>query len=181
MEIEDAIQLIREGVGTGTGVWADLGAGAGTFTRALAQLLGAGSTIYAVDDDEAAVAALRAWSVAGPTRIIPVQGDFTQPFDLPGLGDAPLDGLLLANALHFVRDPRIVLTHLTQRLRVGGRVVLVEYDRRAASQWVPFPIHASRWAHLATSAGLAQPAVTATRQSAYAGVLYAAVATRLDC
>ena len=178
MEINDAVELIRDAVGERAGVWADLGAGTGTFTRALLQLLGDGSTIYAVDDDDDAIAALRAWAVASRNRIVPVHGDFTRDVELPGLGDAPLDGILLANALHFVRDARSVLTRLTQRLRPGARVVVVEYDRRAPSRWVPYPIDASRWPQLATAAGLVQPAITATRPSNYAGMLYAGVAMR---
>ncbi|HSQ31794.1 MAG TPA: methyltransferase domain-containing protein [Gemmatimonadaceae bacterium] len=179
MEIDDAIALIRDAVGTDSGVWADLGAGAGTFTRALAQTLGAGSTIYAVDADATAVAALHAWAKTSAMRVIPVRADFTRPLDLPGLGDGPLDGVLLANALHFVRDAESALTRLVQRLRVGGRIVVVEYDRRAPSRWVPYPIDVSYWPRLAAAAGLAGAAVTATIPSAYSGVLYAGAARRM--
>jgi len=35
--------------------WCDLGSGRGTFTRALAQLLAPGSTVYAVDFDASAL------------------------------------------------------------------------------------------------------------------------------
>ena len=178
MTTDDAVVLIRDAVGKSSGTWADLGAGTGTFTRALAQTLGAGSTIYAVDDDAAAVAALRAWAAKSLPRVIPVKADFTRDLDLPGLEGAMLDGILLANALHFVRDAKSVLTRLAQRVRAGGRVVVVEYDRRASSRWVPYPIHASQWPQLAESAGLSGAAVTATRPSAYSGVLYAAMATR---
>jgi SAM-dependent methyltransferase len=109
-----------------------------------------------------------------------VHSDFTQPLVLPGLvrGQAQLDGVLLANALHFVRDPERVLARLVEQLRPGGRAIVVEYDRREASQWVPFPIPASRWPRLAESAGLAEPAITATRPSSYSGVLYTGVATQ---
>ena len=178
MEINDAVALIRDAVGDSTGVWADLGAGAGTFTRALAQTLGDGSTIYAVDDDAIAVAALRALASRSQTRIIPVKADFTRSLELPGIGDVPIDGMLLANALHFVRDAPSVLARLAQRVRVGGRVVVVEYDRRSPSRWVPYPIHASQWPKLAAAAGLSEAAITATRPSAYSGVLYAGVATK---
>jgi SAM-dependent methyltransferase len=178
VKLNDAVALIRDAVGNGSGIWADFGAGAGTFTRALAQLLDADSTIYAVDDDANAVAALRQLSATTATRIIPVRADFTRSFELPELGDAPLDGILLANSLHFVRDAESAMTQLAQRLRVGGRVVLVEYDRRARSRWVPYPIDASRWGQLATSAGLTGAAITARRPSAYAGELYAGVAER---
>jgi hypothetical protein len=40
--------------------------------------------------------------------------------------------------LHGVRLP--VVIRLVERLIPGGRVVLVEYDRRAHSRWVPYPI-----------------------------------------
>jgi ubiquinone/menaquinone biosynthesis C-methylase UbiE len=178
MQVNDAVALIREAVGNGTGVWADLGAGTGTFTRALARMIDTASTIYAVDDDVNAIASLRELAATSATRIIPVTADFTRSFELPGLGDGMLDGILLANSLHFVPNADSVLAQLARRVRVRGRVVIVEYDRRAPGRWVPYPIDASRWPQLATSAGLTSAAITATRPSAYAGVLYAGVATR---
>ena len=178
MDVNDAVALIRGAVGNGAGVWADLGAGSGTFTRALARILDAGSTIYAVDDDGKAVAALRGLRATSPTRIIPVRADFTRALEFPGLDANLLDGILLANSLHFVPNNERVLMQLARRVRVGGRVIVVEYDRRAPSRWVPYPIDASRWPQLATSAGLTGAAVTAARPSAYAGMLYVGVATR---
>ena len=167
VEIRDAVSLIRDAVGQETGTWADLGAGTGTFTRALAELLGPGSVIYAVDNDANALASLRSRGATSVNRIIPVKADFTSAaLELPGLGDTLLDGILLANALHFVRDATDVLTRLVRRVRVGARVVVVEYDRRSASRWVPYPIPVSRWPELATSAGLSDAVVVATRPSA---------------
>ena len=175
MDVRDAVSLIRDGVGEGAGVWADLGAGSGTFTRALAELLAPGSVVYAVDNDARALT-LSSW---GGTRIVPVKADFTGPLELPGLGDTLLDGLLLANALHFVRDAGSVFARVVQRVRLGGQVIVVEYDRRDASRWVPYPIPISRLPALAKEAGLSDPTVVARRPSMYSGVLYAAAATRL--
>lgn len=179
MDVNDAVALIGDAVGTNAGVWADLGAGTGTFTRALARLLGAKSTIYAIDHDASSMAALRSLAAKSPVRIIPVRADFTHPLDLPGLGEELLDGILLANSLHFVRDADRVLSELAARVRAGGRVVVVEYDRRERSRWVPYPIDASRWPELAEGAGLSGAVVTATLPSVYAGVLYAGFAMRL--
>jgi predicted RNA methylase len=54
----DAVALIRDAIPQRGGTWADLGAGEGTFTRALVELLGSDSRIYAVDRDASAVAAI---------------------------------------------------------------------------------------------------------------------------
>jgi SAM-dependent methyltransferase len=110
--------------------------------------------------------------------VIPVRADFMQPFELPGGGDGTFDGMLFANALHFAPEPERVLARLARWLRPGGRVVVVEYDRRPASRWVPFPIPAERFPSLAGSAGLSRPFIVATRPSAFGGDLYVAVADR---
>lgn len=172
VQIEDAVALIRSAVEGHEGTWADLGAGRGTFTRALASVLGAGSRIIAVDRDPGAVAEIEQ---IGDPRVTAQLGDFTSAVDLP-----PLDGILLANALHFVKDAAAVLSALTQRLQPAGRVVLVEYDRRAASRWVPFPISIASLNDLAKAAGLSRFRVVESRPSNYEGIIYCAVATALE-
>jgi SAM-dependent methyltransferase len=174
-----AVALIKDAVDGRVGRWADLGAGDGTFTRALAELLGTGSHIFAVDRDPAALGALGRWSARHAPNVVPMEADFTLPLALPALAEAPLDGILLANALHFVRDADAVLAGLVALVRPRGRVVLVEYDRRSASRWVPYPIPVTRLPSLAAAASLSPPIVTATRPSAFAGMLYAAAADRV--
>src|SRR5207237_9801429 len=50
MELHTAIELIKPGITPVQNArWADLGCGQGLFTRALAQIIGKESTIYAVD------------------------------------------------------------------------------------------------------------------------------------
>lgn len=183
MNTGDAVDLIRGAVDVGQArargtVWADLGAGDGAFTRALATLVGSDATIYAVDNDPGAITALERLSIGG-TKIVPVLADLAAPLELPGLGAAQLDGLLCANALHFVQDAEAVLPRLASLVRPGGLVVLVEYDQREASRWVPYPIPVGKLPALAAGAGLTAFAVTATRPSEYSGVLYAAAAQRV--
>lgn len=178
MNTRDAVALIRGAVPRHVGIWADLGAGDGTFTKALARLLGPGSRIYAVDRDARTIAALERWAATAPSDVIPVTADFTEPLVLPGLQGPGLDGMLLANALHFVRRADVVLQRLVETVRPGGRVVIVEYDARTATPWVPYPIPVSRIPALTASAGLSQPVVAATRPSAFGGTIYAAAANR---
>jgi ubiquinone/menaquinone biosynthesis C-methylase UbiE len=175
----EAVALIEGAVRGHEGTWADLGAGDGTFTRALGKLLGPKSRIYAVDREASAVAELERWSASAAENVIPVQADFTGAFELPLLGETLLDGMFLANALHFVRDAGAVLTRLVKLVRPGGRVVLVEYDQREASRWVPHPIPIAHLPALAAAAGISAPTVTATRPSTYRGTLYVAAADRL--
>lgn len=176
MNTTEAVALLREAIPPSSGIWADIGAGDGTFTRALVELLGAASRVYAVDRDASAIAALTQWAARDAPNVLAVHADFTRPLDFPGLEPSALDGLLLANALHFVRDPGAVLSRLVTHLRPGGRVVLVEYDRRRASPWVPYPIPISSLPSLAAAVGLTAPVVTATRPSLFGGTLYVAAA-----
>lgn len=178
MRTEDAVGLIRDAVNGWSGVWADLGAGTGTFTRALVQLLDEGSRVYAVDRDPDAVAALSSWANAEGVMVTAIEGDFTRDLELAGLGDTKLDGILLANALHFAKDAAAVLARLVTLLRPEGRVVLVEYDRRAASRWVPYPISIAQLPALADAAGLSKPRVVESRPSDYGGILYTATMDR---
>jgi SAM-dependent methyltransferase len=178
MKHRDAVALLEGAVPRRPGIWADLGSGDGTFTRALAELLGPGTRIYAVDRDGSALAALARQKVGAGVEVIPVTADFTGPFDMPRFAGKLLDGILLANALHFVPDPAPVLGRLASRLWPGGRVVVVEYDNRAASRWVPYPVHSVQWPTLAGLAGLTAPAITGSRRSAFGGELYVGVAGR---
>jgi SAM-dependent methyltransferase len=174
----DAVELLDGAVPHRPGVWADLGAGDGTFTRALAELLGRDSRIYAVDRDAAAIGSLARWAAKAGIAVLPVVADFTKSFDLPGLAGRALDGILLANALHFVSDPGSLLARLAAQVRPGGRVVIVEYDHRRASRWVPYPIPSAEWPALAETAGLAGATIAGSRPSAFGGSLYVAAADR---
>ncbi len=177
MNAQDAVALLAPAFPGHAGAWADFGAGDGTFTAALARLLGPGSTIYAVDRNVAALKSLKRLPQVAGVDVLPIVGDFTQPLELPGAARQGLDGMLFANALHFVPDPEVVLGRLVTSLRPGGHVVIVEYARRAASRWVPYPIEPARLGQIAAAAGLSEPSITATRPSSYGGNLYVA---RLD-
>lgn len=175
----EAVALLNDAIPRAPGIWADLGAGNGTFTQALGQRLGPGSCIYAVDRDRKAVAALKRIAPESGVDVVPVLADLTSAFSLPGEPPGGWDGMLLANALHFVPDAEGVLATLVRRVRVGGRVVVIEYDRRAASRWVPYPITPDHLAVLATRAGLSTPVITAKRASSFGGELYVAAADRM--
>jgi ubiquinone/menaquinone biosynthesis C-methylase UbiE len=146
-----------------------MGAGSGTFTRALVELLAPESRVLAVDRDAAPLARLK--RVPGVTTIT---ADFAEHFQPP----EPLDGMLFANSLHFVENQPAVLARLAAWLRPTGRVVVIEYDGRGPSRWVPHPLPAAHWPELAQAAGLRDPAIRARRRSAFGGDLYVATGDR---
>jgi SAM-dependent methyltransferase len=176
---DEAVALIGEAIPRIPGTWADLGAGDGTFTRALVELLGPSGRIVAVDRDARAVAAIKRWAKQSAPSVTALLADFADEFELPGPALTKFDGMLFANSLHFVPAAEAVLARLVARLRPGGRVVIVEYDQRNATRWVPNPIPVDRLPALVKSAGLAVPVIVATRPSAFGGTLYVATAARI--
>jgi SAM-dependent methyltransferase len=178
MEVEEALGLLQAAIPAAAGGnWADLGAGDGTFTLALAEMLGPDARIFAVDGDADALASLKQRATSSRATITAVVADFTVEFEPPAANTLRLDGILFANSLHFVEDQARVLRRLLQWLAPRGRVVFVEYDRRPASRWVPFPIDAARLPALCRAVGLGEPTVTARRPSDYGGDMYVAWAT----
>ena len=152
-------------------VWADLGCGRGTFTLALAALLADGSTVHAVDADRAALAVLPRTS--RHVTIVPHAGDFTTDA-WPRRG---LDGVLMANALHYVEDQAAFLEGLVAAME-QPRLLLVEYDTEAANPWVPFPLSRQAAARRLADAGLTSVIDLGRRASMFRrAAIYAILAT----
>jgi ubiquinone/menaquinone biosynthesis C-methylase UbiE len=171
----DALDLLRAAVPAADGeVWADLGAGTGVFTRALAALVGPAGRVIAVDRDARALESLRRSAAGGAAAAIEiVAADVTGALALP-----PLDGVVMANVLHFVADAQGVLSRVAALLRPGGRLVLIEYEGRRPSRWVPHPVDSARFMELAAGAGFTPPRVVARRPSLFGGDIYVAMAER---
>ncbi len=142
MNHADHLRLIREGVTGGGSVWADLGSGEGAFTLALAELLGPNGSINTVDRDRGAIEVQlqRLHDTFPGVTVTPMVADFTAPLELP-----PLDGIVMANSLHFVRDKATVLELVRGYLRPAGRLVLVEYGADHGNPYVPYPLSFATW------------------------------------
>lgn len=156
-------------------MWADLGAGDGAFTLVLAALLGHAGNVIAVDRDARALARLkRAVRPAGDVASIEtLSADFGRPLALP-----PLDGVLLANSLHYVQETEqaSLLKRLRANLGLTGRLVVVEYAIARPNPWVPHPVPPRRFEALARDAGFGETAVLAEAPSRYWGRAYSALA-----
>lgn len=178
MNHADHVNLIKDGLPAGGGepvpnrLWADFGSGTGAFTLALAELLDESGVIYSVDKDrgaldyQARIMGERFPRVAAHYRV----ADFTRPLQLP-----PLDGIVVANALHFQRDKDRVAQLLRSYLKPGGRLIVVEYNVDSGNFAVPHPISFPNWQALARRIGFGETRLLATRPSRFLKEFYAAV------
>ena len=95
--------------------------------------------------------------------------DFTEPLDLP-----PLDGIVAANAIHYVRDQAALLRHWRGYLKPGGRLIVVEYDTDAGNRWVPHALSFATFSAVAQRAGFDAPVLLGTVPSRFLGRMYGA-------
>jgi ubiquinone/menaquinone biosynthesis C-methylase UbiE len=171
MDHSDHVSLLRAGVPAPGGVWADLGSGRGAFTLALADLIGPEGDIYSVDRDRGSlrVQEQRMEQRFPGVRLYPRAADFNQPLDLP-----PLDGIVMANSLHFQRDQLATARLAREYLKPGGRLLIVEYNIRRGNYAVPHPVPYEAWVGLAEQAGFEHTRLLARRPSSMMKEIYSA-------
>jgi len=171
MNHADHVRLLKNGSLTQGGVWADLGSGGGAFTLALAELIGPTSEIYSVDQDAGALAEQQcAFQRQFPQmRVTFLKADFTKHLTLP-----ELDGIVMANSLHFHRHKQGILQQVKRYLKPGGRLLMVEYNTDRGNVWVPHPMSFRTWQREAQQAGFAHTELIATRPSSFLGEFFAA-------
>jgi len=169
----DHVALLARGVTQGEGgTWADLGAGTGAFTLALADLIGPHGVIHAIDRDRAALAELRSAFVSAvhQAELRAHNADFTRRLDL-----SDLDGVVMANSLHFVDDKVAVVALVRGYLKHGGRLLVVEYDSDRGNDWVPHPLSFETWRDVAAEAGFVETRKLATVPSRFLRQIYSAL------
>ena len=172
MNHKDHVNLLQKGMPEKGGIWADLGSGTGAFTLALADLIGPTGQIYTIDKDKRALQEQEnAMRTNFPTATVEYRNeDFTRRLDLP-----KLDGIIMANSLHFVRHKDPVLRLIRSYLRPGGRFILVEYNSDRGNMWVPYPLAYRTWENLARQNGFAETQLLSTVPSRYLGEIFTAL------
>jgi trans-aconitate methyltransferase len=172
VRLRDAIEMLADSrvAALGPTTWADLGCGTGTFTLALADLLAPGSAIHAMDRDGSALRKLP--SVHKSISITAHRGDFTSqtwPF-------GNLDGVLMANSLHYVDDQATFIRACESRMTSPRRFLIVEYDTNEANRWVPHPVPQNKLIALFAATGHSSIRMLRSRPSVYRrAALYAAL------
>lgn len=174
MEHNDHVNLLRPADIKPGGSWADLGAGSGAFTFALRELTGPTASIHAVDKDRASLNELEKGYRArfGDSQNLNlIVGDFTEALELP-----TLDGIVMANSLHFFKAKEKILHKIHSLLKPNGMLLIVEYNVDSGNLWVPYPFTFETYRKLAPRADFTEPRLLATAPSRFLKGFYSAVA-----
>jgi ubiquinone/menaquinone biosynthesis C-methylase UbiE len=159
------------------GTWVELGSGTGIFTVELYKLIGPRAELFSIDKNSHALEKQkRTFATSYPEAHIHfLNVDFTKQLDLP-----PLDGILMANSLHFVAfdQQRPLIVRLASYLKPKGILLIVEYEAHHGNLWVPHPITYDSFDFLAGEAGLVDIHRLASIPSSFMGEMYSAVAVR---
>jgi trans-aconitate methyltransferase len=174
MELREAISLIQtdEIIQDKQTTWADLGCGSGLFTRALSSLLYTGSTIYAVDKR---ISSFQRHSFSGQVLITTIESDFVRD----DLNLQNLDGILMANSLHFVKNKKQFIEKLIPLFYSTPVFLMVEYDTDFPNPWVPHPLRFDTLKKLFTEMGFSVVKKINEKKSLYhSGKIYSAIIIR---
>jgi ubiquinone/menaquinone biosynthesis C-methylase UbiE len=131
----------------------DVGAGPGYFALRLARAVGAGGRVFAVDVEPRILEVLReriqSAGVRNVTPVLSLADDSLLP-------DGACDLILIVDTYHHFPDGPAYLRRLSQSLRPGGRVVNIDFHKRALPVGPPIEHKIARETFLkdAAAAGL---------------------------
>jgi len=167
------VNLIKKAITKKGGTWADFGSGDGAFTLALRDLAGEDVSIFSIDRDKGRLRTQdNAFEKMFPqSQIRFIATDFTSHVELP-----PLDGIVMANSLHYVEKQVAFLTKIRDYLKPDGKLVLVEYNSQEGNQWVPYPVSFTRFEEIAEFAGYINSELLEKIPSVYWNEMYSAQA-----
>ena len=176
MDHNDHVDLLKPANLVMGGTWADFGAGSGAFTLALRELVGPHADIYAVDKDRRGFNELEKAhreKFTTSQNVHSMRADFSGVLSLP-----PLDGIVMANSLHYFKDKEKLLRHVRSFLKMSGVLLLIEYNVDSGNMWVPYPLSFETYHALAPRAGFSEPGLLATKPSRFLREFYSAAAYR---
>jgi cyclopropane fatty-acyl-phospholipid synthase-like methyltransferase len=105
---------------------ADLGSGAGLFSRPLAKKVGAEGVVYAIDVDQALLNYVTKTAaqeqIANIVPILATEADpkLTEPVDL----------IVIIDTLHHIKNQPTYLKGLKKHLRTGGRIAIIDFSKQ---------------------------------------------------
>jgi SAM-dependent methyltransferase len=168
----DHVRLFQKGIDPTLEIWADLGSGEGAFILALAGLIHPKSIIYSIDKDWERLAGQKQlfFRLFPNTRVHFLHSDFSRKLDLP-----LLNGIIMANSLHYIKDQKGLLVSLRTHIKPGGKLITVEYNTECRNSWVAYPVSYARFAELLQESGYTNPQLLGSVLSAFLREIYAAM------
>lgn len=177
MDHKDHVNLLKPANLKPGGTYADFGAGRGAFTTALRELVGPDARIFAVDKDKNALRDLEEEFLArfnSVFNLATIPLDFSRPLNL-----SALDGVVMANSLHYFRDKDKILRHVHGYLKPNGTLLIIEYNVDSGNLWVPHPLSFETYRTLAPRAGFSEPRLLAKHPSRFLKEFYSAECSKL--
>ena len=183
MTHQEHVSLIKPAFPRKGGVWADFGSGDGAFTLALADILGKEAKIYSVDKDSSRLSHQKEhFSKQFPqAKVEYIVHDLGKFLALGGL-----DGVVMANLLHFFKDEQSsplskqkILANIKKVLKPKGKLIIVEYNVDEGNTWVPYPVSFESLKILLPENGFSSPKLLKTIPSYYLKEIYSSLSTNL--
>jgi ubiquinone/menaquinone biosynthesis C-methylase UbiE len=113
---------------------ADIGAGAGELTVALARVVGPTGRLYATELESGRLRAIRrAAESAGVKNVTVLEAHATRT----NLPDSCCDALILRHVYHHIKDPVLMNKSLYQSLKPGGRLAIIDFEPDSAESADP--------------------------------------------
>lgn len=150
--------------------WADLGCGSGVFTKVLAGLLPQKSNIAGIDRNDQQISG----RTENDVDITFWKADFMND-DLP-LSD--LDGIMMANSFHFIKDKEILIKKLEKHFKDRPRFLIIEYDHHQPNKWEPYPAPFIELKKVFDKLNYRSIEKIGELKSAYGGIMYASVSEK---
>ena len=166
MEVSEVTRLLKNAQIRQGELWADLGCGSGIFSFALLSAFPTMKGILAVDSRESLI-----FPEFSSEKIHFIQSDFEKE----SLNIPSLDGILMANSLHFVKNKGSFLQNIKKQFGDGkGKWIVIEYEQTKPNHWVPFPISYSDLKILFAEAGYKNFKYLGDYNSLYGRKMYSA-------
>jgi len=179
MDHKDHIRLLNDGIPSPGGIWAELGSGRGAFTLALAELIGPLGRIYSVDNNKGALQdqarVIHKRFPSNQPKIEYINNDYTLPLSIPSL-----NGVVMANSLHFHQDKSAVLELIHDYLLPRGCLILVEYNSDQGNTWVPYPVSYKSLQSLVEECGFVNTRLLKRVPSSFMREIYSAISYKMD-
>ena len=131
-ELYSARDAVVAAIGIEEGQWiADIGAGTGLYSLLFAEKVGSTGRVFAEDIEPLFLDLIRQRAIdADLTNITVVLGhedDITLP-------DQTIDIMFIADTYHYFSDREKVMRSIFKSLKPGGRLVMIEYNLKSASE-----------------------------------------------